>query len=648
MAVIDTVGGLQITRQTWQPGPLRSNLRLYDTFNYAYAELYRLQPNVRTCVDFLSRNIAQLGLHFFQRVNDTDRKRLTDVPVARLISQPLPPQYKVTRYRLIESMMSDLGIYFNAYWLKIRRNGEVVGLLRVPPPMVEAEGGLLVTNYKITVGGVQKDFAPDELVHFRGYNPENAISGLSPLETLRRVLAEEHASGLYRENFWQNAARQAGVIKRPLNAPAWSDTARERFVAEFEELYSGADNSGKTAVLEEGMEWVANTFNAQESEYLAGRKLTREECARAYHIPLPMVGILDHATFSNISEQHKNLYQDSLGPWLEMIEEDIDLQLLPEWTDTDGVYSEFNIAQKLQGSFDEQVKSLQSAVGRPWMTADEARARMNMPSMGGDAAVLVTPLNVLVGGQASPRDSGPKNEWVNGRKGEGVKGLPDGRKAFSSHAPELRRNHVEKWTQVLASHYRRQELAIVSRVPKGRKVDIGGVWYDAERWNRELGADLLKLNTLTALAWAERMAEQTGMAASEERMRHWLEEHSRIMAEGINGETQAALAAALNEPDSLQAVKDLFAMAITVWALRQAGTGVTAASQFGAHEAANAARLTTKTWRTNSSNPRPSHSAQNGMSIPIGDHFPNGQKWPGDPAGGADDNANCECTVEFS
>ena len=46
------------------------------------------------------------------------------------------------------------------------------------------------------------------------------------------------------------------------------------------------------------------------------------------------------------------------------------------------------------------------------MTADEARARFNMPSLGGDAAQLVTPLNVLVGGQASPRDSAPPKGLV--------------------------------------------------------------------------------------------------------------------------------------------------------------------------------------------------------------------------------------------
>ncbi|MBU0847634.1 phage portal protein, partial [Patescibacteria group bacterium] len=166
--------------------------------------------------------------------------------------------------------------------------------------------------------------------------------------------------------------------------------------------------SGKTPVLEEGMTWKQASFSAAEAEYMAGRKLTREECARAYHIPLPMVGILDNATFSNIREQHKNLYQDCLGPWLAMIEQEIELQLLPDLGDTKGVYVEFNIQEKMQGSFEEQTQALQSATGTPWMTINETRALRNLPSIGPEGDRLVTPLNVLVGGLASPRDTAPK------------------------------------------------------------------------------------------------------------------------------------------------------------------------------------------------------------------------------------------------
>ncbi|HRU06817.1 MAG TPA: phage portal protein, partial [Candidatus Brocadiia bacterium] len=500
-----SAGQIRDLAPAWTPAYTYGSMRLYNNYSRTYAALYREQPNVRVCVDFLSRNIAQLGLHVFRRVSDTDRQRLTDHDLARLIRRPLPAEFKLSRFRLVETIMGDLGIYFNAYLLKVRAGpGAVMGLLPVPPDLVTPVGGLVIKGYEVDLGTKRLKLAPDDLVHFRGYNPESRIAGLSPLETLRRVLAEEHAAGNYRENFWKNAARMHGIIRRPASAPDWSEQARERFRAEFDALYAGEEASGTTAVLEEDMTWERVEFNPQEAEYLGGRKLTREECARAFHIPLPLVGILDHATFSNIKEQHKHLYADCLGPWLTMIEEDLALQLLPDFADSDDVYLQFNIQEKLEGSFEEQATSFSTAVGRPYMTADEARARMNLPSLGGDAARLVTPLNVLVGGQASPRDSAPDET--------GQASLPLPRvKGLDSHAEGLREQHERRWTEGLASHYRRQEAAIVSRVPKGRKLDIGGVWFDEERWNRELAADLLRLNNLTATAWAEALIEAGGL-----------------------------------------------------------------------------------------------------------------------------------------
>jgi hypothetical protein len=143
-------------------------------------------------------------------------------------------------------------------------------------------------------------------------------------------------------------------------------------------------SAGMVAVLEDGMQFKPTAFSARDSEYLLARKLSREEVAAQYHIPLPMVGILDHATFSNIKEQHKQLYTDCLGPWDEMVQQAIEAQLLPECHDTDNVYAEFNIAEKLKGSFEEQANALRVLVGRPIMTANEGRARLNLPSIKDD------------------------------------------------------------------------------------------------------------------------------------------------------------------------------------------------------------------------------------------------------------------------
>lgn len=371
-----------------------------------YEAIWRAQPHVRTCVSFLARNIAQLGLHTFRRVSDVERQRLTDHPIARLLSKPNP---RTSRYRAIDALVHDLGIYDNAYWLKIRTTDEPRGLLRIPPTMVEPVGGSWVAPAKYRLKGSRghRDVDPESLIHFHGYHPERLTGGSSPIEAIRQLLAEEFAAERYREQLWRNGARMSGYIKRPANTP-WSDPARDRFKAGWRAQYAGdGPQAGGTPVLEDGMEFVQASFSPEQAQYVETRKLTREEVAAMYHIPLPMVGILEHATFSNITEQHKQLYSDTLGPWLVSIAEDIALQLLPDFDDSDGVYVEFNMAEKLRGSFEEQAKNLQTAVGGPWLTRNEARARQNLaPVPGGDE--LITPLNVLTGGQASPTDSAPE------------------------------------------------------------------------------------------------------------------------------------------------------------------------------------------------------------------------------------------------
>ncbi len=638
MAVVQTINGLTDLTPNWWPTVSYGSLKMYDQYNYDYATLYRTQPNVRTCVDFLARNIAQLGLHVFQRVSETDRKRLRDHPLAALIRKPNP---WTTRYRLIESLMGDLGIYFNAYWLKVK-SGDGIALLRVPPQYVTPAGGLVPTRYEIDLGSKVLKPTPDQIVHFRGYNPESSIQGLSPLETLRRILAEEFASGDYREYFWRNAARMGGFVERPADAPEWSTDERERFRQQFEALYSGGANSGKTAILEDGMSWKQGTFSAQESEYLAGRKLTREECARGYHIPLPMVGILDHATFSNIKEQHKNLYQDCLGPWLAMIEEDVELQLLSDLDNSGDVYCEFNIAEKLQGSFEEQTQAMQSAVGRPWMTPDEARARFNMPSLGGDAAELATPLNVLIGGQASPQDSAPDDTGEAARAYKALKAA-----TVDPTLMTARERHIAKWAKVIAAYFGRQRNAIIGRVRDDSAIET--IWLDGERWDSELTADLYRLNSATAQVWAKWVADQLSTELDVARMENYLLAVSQNAAGRINTATRDQIAAALLGETPKDAVKGIFEVATGSRADGIAASGVTTAANFGAHEGAKQGGLRTKTWQHNggSIQARDEHEAMNGETVPISDVFSNGMRWPGDPVGGAENNAYCNCSVAF-
>jgi HK97 family phage portal protein len=498
--IVRTFEGLQALTSPAAPtwGASSGSLNLYG-LNQAYGEIYRTQPNVRICVDFLSRNIAQCAIHAFRRVSDTDRVRLADHELVRWLGKPNPT---TRRYRLIESLVADLGIYFNAYWLKVRYRGAdgraALGFVRLPPNEMQVKGALLPTHFEWTTpNGQVKPFPLSEVVYFNGYNPLNPIMGLSPLETLRRILAEEAAAGDHREAYWRNASRHEGVIERPATAKRWTTEQKADWREQWQARFAGAANAGLVPVLEDGMTFKNTSFSAKDSEYTLGGKLRREICAATYHIPQPLVGILEHATFSNIKEQHKHLYQDTLGPWFENITGEIEAQVLIECEDQTDVYTEFNIAAKMAGSFEEQAQALQLSTGRPWRTVNEARAIQNLPRKEDPQY-----------DEIAAQQGGPSDASVHPSRPGPVPARP----ADDEADARVRADRVVQATRT------RQQTRL-ARLPV---VDRAAAFAaDLDRWNRELAADLAAITGAdeTARAVATNRATLQQLEADDTRAR---------------------------------------------------------------------------------------------------------------------------------
>jgi HK97 family phage portal protein len=394
---------------------LPSYLQMADSHWMTYAEIYRTQPAVRTVVEFLSRNIASLGLDVYHRIDDNDREKDVRHALARLLERPWPGT-KWNKYKLLHWTVSEFSIYNCAYWLKGKNTDGDMALMPIPRARMQPIGRnpLSPEGYRLFGNRGQRDVGADEVVHFYGYAPEDPRNGVPPIEALRQVLAEEYAASQWREQMWRNGARLGGVITRPKDAPKWKDDARRRFSEEWRAFYSGdGPEAGGTAVLEEGMDYKATGMTPRDAQYIESRKLTLREVAIAYHINPMMIGIMDEGTTKgSVQELHTHLYQDTLGPYLAMFAQDIETQLLPDLDmlgSVDGsVYVEFNIESKLRGSFEAQVAAVQAAVGGPYMTRSEARARFNLPHLD-EADELIVPLNVVAGGLANPRDTAPDN-----------------------------------------------------------------------------------------------------------------------------------------------------------------------------------------------------------------------------------------------
>lgn len=606
-------------------------------------ELYRTQPHLRIVLSFVARNVAHLGLRAFERVSDTDRKRLRDDPLAKLLARP---NSTMTMYELLEALVADMGLYDMAYWWIAEDSASPSGWVIQPIPpswVVEQKGGTFFAPGSYVVqnpDGRRTPIPAEEMLVFHGWNPGRPKHGTSPVETLKEILAEQVQAWSYRQQVWQRGGRVGTYMTRPSGAE-WSDNARERFMEAWKARWTGMDGAkaGGTPILEDGMELHRLGFTAREEEWAEVAKLALSTVAAIYHVNPVMVGILDNANFSNTKEFRKMLYSETLGPLLAMIEARVNAFLVPRVTGVADAYVEFNIEEKLQGDFEEQAAVMSTATGAPWMTRNEARGIRNLPAIeGGDDLVL--PLNVLIGGQASPRDSGSQNESAGSARVVKVGGA-----RVKARAPET---YEAKVSEVLRAFFARQRKSVMSEL--GSKDPD---WWDAERWDRELGNDLFALALTVTSSVAASVLDSVGFgpdAYDVGRTEAFLREVAKSRAGLINSATRDQIAAILEGvgPEGVDSPAHVFDLAEGERSTEAAVTLVTTFSTFATVEAGKQTGAASKTWVTTSKNPRPQHAAMSGETVGLDDTFSNGAAWPGDPVLGADGVANCSCDVEIT
>lgn len=626
----------------------------YGGYTLAYEVLYRRQPNVRTVVSFLGRNMAQLRRKLFERVDDTNRAYRRDHPLDRLMRRPNP---RTSRYAFNRALVEDLGVFDNALALKVR-SGERVALLRIPPQHVEPIGAnwLFPEAFRLLNLPGRPEIPADQMVHLHGYNPSEPRWGLSPIETLRQILAEDTAASEYRQQIWETGARHRGIIERPADAPSWKDTARDRFRQDFTAAFAGnGPEAGGTPILEDGMTWRDVSFNAQELEYLGARKLTRAEVAAAYHVDPSLVGALETGNIAAADAAHTRLYQDTFGPLCNFIDEELTLQLLPDFEPGeaafDAFYLESDLDAKLAGDFATEAEATSRAVGAPWLLRNEARARRNLPPVdGGDE--LVTPLNVTTGGRASPADTAP-----------GTPGLGQAarrRKAITAAGPggsfpdELAA-FVAPISVAVAIFAERQRGSVLSKLGAGDTVAVAMRRNDLgrfPRWDQELtdtfGGYALEVAPVAAAPIAERFDVTYDLDVATA----WLVNNARIAAESYNDATYAALeevyAARALEPETDLTFAAVFDAAAGPRADAAAADRVGQVANFARQDVAHQGGATTKTWITTSANARASHAAMSGETVNVDEAFSNGGLWPHDPNLPVGELAGCTCLVEFT
>lgn len=335
--------------------------------------VYRRQPAVRICVGFLAEQESQLRIKARIDGGETQSPAGNDHPLQQTLDRPNP---RMSGNDLRRATVSDLALYENAYWLK-RPASDALRVYRLPPSYVTVKGGDILTGpdgYELDMrnGRDPVPFTPEEIVHFHGYDPLDTRIGLSRLHALRAILREEIEASRWRAKFWKKGARMQGMLERPESAAKWSTAAKDNFREGWRRFIRGGDLEEETPILEDGMKYSPIMFSPKDAEFIAGREWALDMVATAYNIPLSLLSRTETTTYASMKEFHTILYTDVLGPWNALIEQTIDLQLVPDFGDP-RLFVEFNIDEKMQGDFEQQANAARQSVQVPWLSVNEMR-----------------------------------------------------------------------------------------------------------------------------------------------------------------------------------------------------------------------------------------------------------------------------------
>lgn len=400
-----TIGDGPVQHDSW--GDLVRNIPIVDPpttlrglgafpVGDAPLDVWRKQPSVRKVVDFAARNVAAVPMHAYERVSDTDRKRVTGSPLTAVLTKP---SRFVTGSRLIHDLVVDWMLYDK--WLVIQYGDE---LRRVPGDLIDVQSDFLggVTSIGIITPSGRLDVTDYVLAYDAGWANDRE-GGVSPMRTLRDLMQEQRRAVKWRSDQWENASHVTGVLTHPSVLPPRD---RERFLAMWREFRES--KAGGTPLLEGGMGFEpVDPLRPIDAQDLEGRKLSDSEVASAFHIPPELVGARP-GTFANVKAFREMLYGPVLGPIFSRFEDAWNLQITPAY-DGEDVYVEFAREAAMAGSFLEQAGLFSRAAGGPYMTRNEVRGRVNLPHIDG-ADELIVPKNVTEGGLASPADTAPNND----------------------------------------------------------------------------------------------------------------------------------------------------------------------------------------------------------------------------------------------
>lgn len=323
---------------------------------------------VYACVKVIAETLSSLPFILYERNGDNKTRAVDNYLYPILHHKPNRWQ---TSMEFREMLCYHVLLRGNAYAQILRGMNNVKELIPLHPdkvkPVMRSDMSIY---YEIQTESGKIILEQEEVFHVRGMSSDGLV-GMSVIEQHAETIGSSIAANDYASRFFKNDAKPGGILKHPGH---FKDTEQRKNFATQWQSAQGGINRGKTAVLEDGMEYQEIGVNNKDAQFLESRQYNVNDIARIFRVPPHMIGDLTKSAFSNIEQQSLDFVIHTMRPWFVRWEQAVSRDLI---VNDDKYFAEFLVDGLLRGDIKSRYEAYGSGITNGWMTRNEARIAEN-------------------------------------------------------------------------------------------------------------------------------------------------------------------------------------------------------------------------------------------------------------------------------
>ena len=327
---------------------------------------------VYACVAAYAQSIATMGVAHMKILEQGGHQPVKTSALSRILRAPNEYQ---TRSDFFLNLVYTLMLRGNAYALAFRNDRFEVESLHLLPahqtaPWIDPDSRAwyYAVGNNPMVGDLEMLVPARDVLHIRLHTTEgHPLVGRSPLEHAGAAMSINTAISGNEAAFFNNMSRPSGVLSSDVSL---TEEQIGKLRGAFEGLSQGL-NAGKVPVLPYGLKWQPMTITSQDAQLIEAFKMSIEEIARVYRVPLALVGDYTKATYNNT----ETLIASWLATGLGFVMEHLEMAFSRFFRLAADEHMEFNPDVLLRSNFEARINGLTKAIGGGLYSPNEARAR---------------------------------------------------------------------------------------------------------------------------------------------------------------------------------------------------------------------------------------------------------------------------------